>query len=285
MSQFNEGLSYLQQTTDQLKLGDSKVLTEFVVKESRKRKMHQNAKKKWSFKRRRKQLKKTRAKVKDQNERKEGATYETGIGVTEEGTALSKGVLNETMSSFAKDDLEKIEALVTQTTPETVVTPSEDNQTDEVYECFAFDLETTGLKRDSEILQIACASCENSENRFCQYSVPDGNISSSASKVNGLSLTLIGQELTSDDNMGRMKFPFNPSGVEKPCCHRKLLILSNQSESFEIQSQVSYYRYSIDIQALRVTLRYKKNLNQISLSFVENLPFDLSDVDSNAIYS
>ena len=96
--------------------------------------MHQNAKKKWSFKRRRKQLKKTRAKVKDQDDRKEGATYETGIGITEEGTALSKGVLNETMSSFAKDDLEKIEALVTQTTPETVVTPSEDNQTDEVDE-------------------------------------------------------------------------------------------------------------------------------------------------------
>ena len=40
-----------------------------------------------------------------------------------------------------------------------------------------------------------------------------------------------------------------------------------------------------DIQALRVTLRYKKNLNQISLSFVENLPFDLSDVDSSGICS
>ena len=65
-------------------------------------------------------------------------------------------------------------------------------------------------------------------------------------------------------------------------------MLSSDVISCPIRVRVMKYKakfHIADIQALRVTLRYAKNLNQISLSFVENLPFDLSDVDSNAIYS
>ena len=43
-----------------------------------------------------------------------------------------------------------------------------------------------GLKRDSEIIQIAGVSVEEKEHSFSTYSVPDGDVSLHALKINKL---------------------------------------------------------------------------------------------------
>ncbi|KAK3704313.1 hypothetical protein QZH41_007491 [Actinostola sp. cb2023] len=184
--QYNEDLDYLTHTTKKkLGLDECVVTTEYVKNGSLKRKREQERKKKWSVKRRRKELKKTRVRVKEREERKEGCSYESGIAVTEEGKVVPKGVLNETLNNFSEEDLHTIDGLVNNY--EQMETPSEALPPRDHFKCFTFDLETTGLKRDSEIVQIACASLENKEITFNSYSVPVGSISPQASKVNKLS--------------------------------------------------------------------------------------------------
>lgn len=56
-----------------------------------------------------------------------------------------------------------------------------------MYHCFTFDLETTSLKRDSEIVQLSCLSTKDKETYFNKYAVPEGSVAASASKVNNLS--------------------------------------------------------------------------------------------------
>ena len=51
---------------------------------------------------------------------------------------------------------------------------------------FVFDIETTSLKRTSEILQIACVSLNDISKGYNVYSTSEGQISPSASKVNNL---------------------------------------------------------------------------------------------------
>lgn len=57
------------------------------------------------------------------------------------------------------------------------------------FKCYTFDLETTALTRDSEIIQIACASVNDSANCFSAYSVTDGDVSFQASSVNKLQIS------------------------------------------------------------------------------------------------
>ena len=59
-------------------------------------------------KRRRKELKKMKARKKDRQEGKEGSTYESGIGVTEEGKAVTKGSIDGLLKSVSKEELEEI---------------------------------------------------------------------------------------------------------------------------------------------------------------------------------
>ena len=89
------------------------------------------------------------------------------------------------LKSVSTEELKEISSVVVE----------ESSPKEKIYElngtftCFCSDLETTGLKRDSEIIQIACISAEDKTDTFSMYSVPDGDVSSHAFKVNKLSTT------------------------------------------------------------------------------------------------
>ena len=57
------------------------------------------------------------------------------------------------------------------------------------------------MKRDSEIIQIACVSVEDKEDSFSTYSVPDGEVSLHASKINKLTTAFSsGKKVLMKDN-------------------------------------------------------------------------------------
>jgi DNA polymerase III epsilon subunit-like protein len=49
-----------------------------------------------------------------------------------------------------------------------------------------FDLETAGIERQSEILQIGAIDLKDNTKKFGAYVTPNGNIHPRASRVNGL---------------------------------------------------------------------------------------------------
>ena len=55
------------------------------------------------------------------------------------------------------------------------------------YNVLLFDLETTGLRKDAEITQIACVSLTE-EKEFSCYIRPNGSIGPIATKITGLSI-------------------------------------------------------------------------------------------------
>lgn len=184
--QYNEGLEYLTETTEKIGMERCSVTEKYVQKESRKRKREQARQRKWPVKRRRKELKKEKVRRKGRLEQKEGCTYESGVAVTDNGKVMTKGILNSTLNSLSNDDFS---GYIETDTPriETAAAPQSKVTQDEI-KVFSFDIETTGLQRDSEIVQIACASLHK-EYEYNSFAVPEKNISAGASKVNKLSTT------------------------------------------------------------------------------------------------
>ena len=64
----------------------------------------------------------------------------------------------------------------------------------ETYKLLIFDLETTGLKRDAEICQIAAVGGKVDDPLWMKYILPDSDINPSASAVNGLTVAVRGKE-------------------------------------------------------------------------------------------
>ena len=161
--QFNEGYGYLTQTTKALGLEESKATSEFVSKQSKKRKREQERKKKLEVKRRRKELKKMKIRKKERLEGNEGSTYGTGIGVTEEGKTVTKGIIDGLQKTMSQQEIDEIWSNLD---IESSSRESKIVETDSVFSYFCVDFETTSLKRDSEIIQIACVSVADNHSSF-----------------------------------------------------------------------------------------------------------------------
>lgn len=181
IAQYNEGPEYLVQTTKELGIPQEKITEGFVNRASRKRKREQDRKKSLKVKKRRREIKKEKTRKKERLERREGRTYESGIGVTPEGKEMTKGMIEGMIEDVTDEELANITSGISH-----LETESSSIKDDGVYECFSFDIETTGLKRDSEIIQIACTNIRDEHQNFNVYAVPEGNVAPSASKVNQL---------------------------------------------------------------------------------------------------
>ena len=239
--QFNEGHEYLIQTTKHLGLEESKLTTVYVETETRKRKKEQERKKKRSVKRRRKELKKAKARKKERMAGKEGTTYKSGIGVTEEGKAVTKAIIDGLLKSVSKEELEKISSVIDLQGP----SPKEKTlELNNALKCFCFDLETTGLKRDSEIIQIACASIQDNEDYSNTYAVPDGDVSLHASKVNKLSTSyssgkkvllkdnkVVASDLSCEDAL--TNFVSFLENMSKNCGGSKIVLIAHNGDAFD----------------------------------------------------
>lgn len=71
------------------------------------------------------------------------------------------------------------------------VTPS--CQDEQYYKSMVFDIETSGLSMDAEILQLSCVLLKSGQT-FTSYIMPKGNISSSSSKVHNLHIKYLNRQ-------------------------------------------------------------------------------------------
>ena len=95
IAQFNEGYSYLSMVTDKLNHRPNlHFLTKYIGKYNVKRHRQAMSQKTTVFKKNRKERRKQR-KQKDQKKEMEGTTYESGIGLDNEHTALVQSLLEE----------------------------------------------------------------------------------------------------------------------------------------------------------------------------------------------
>ena len=74
------------------------------------RKREQERKKEPGVKRRRKELK-MKIRKKERLEGNEGSTYGTGIGVTEEGKTVTKGIIDGLQKSMSQQEIDEISAV------------------------------------------------------------------------------------------------------------------------------------------------------------------------------
>ena len=72
---------------------------------NKKTKKRTRKEKKRSVKRRRKELNKAKARKKERMEGKEGTTYKSEIGVTEEGKAVTKAIIDGLLKNVYKEEL------------------------------------------------------------------------------------------------------------------------------------------------------------------------------------
>ena len=129
----------------------------------RKRKIDSLSKK---SKRRRLELKQSRFECASQLSLREGVTYQTSVSA----------------SPICDEDIEEIP-------PATFLPPIETVPIDRMRdaEICIFDLETTSLQRDCDIVQISAVTLDG-RSKFNQYILPSKNIAPSASKVTGLTV-------------------------------------------------------------------------------------------------
>ena len=161
------------------------------------RKRKQNAKRKSSkeFKRGRRDLRKKKNQKTHSMERREGVSYESGIALrqsAEEKTAITSATLGDLKSSLTEEEFnsyaESINKINNLDNESPTLPESTDNRTERDYLFLAFDTETTGLARNSELLQIACTSHDGT----CSFSIfllPEKQaIADSSTKVHGISV-------------------------------------------------------------------------------------------------
>ena len=182
IAQFNEGYSYITAAGNELGITVSNTTQQYVRSMEKKRAADSKRKKQKAFKKSRKNKKKRKTRKTHSMEAQEGATYETGIGLQEDD-GVTNGTLNDLRASLTREEFHKYSeytiASQTSTTTNTVC---------QVKNEMIFDLETTGLDRNAEILQIACIRPDSSV-CFERYLLPDTRtVADSATKIHGISV-------------------------------------------------------------------------------------------------
>ncbi|XP_071152017.1 uncharacterized protein, partial [Mytilus edulis] len=152
--QKNEGYTWLSKVNEASLLSPGQHTLKLAKQMDRRLNRHRFNQKTTHFKRRRIQLRKLKKKSEFRSQIKEGTTYE-----------------NETEVNDAISDIQQIPSRLT-------INDSE--------EFIIFDLETTGLSRNSDITQIAASS---GSNIFQRYIMPRCEITHEASKITGLTFS------------------------------------------------------------------------------------------------
>lgn len=159
----NEGEIYLMDVTAKLKVSPGKHTEAFCRKNDKFRQDRAERVKSKSAKARRNLLAKNRDELRKKKERSEGVKYQSNSGLT-----LDRDPNNLTLGNECLNELKTAQRIFSDTQDFALV---------------YFDLETSGLDKKCDILQIA-AKCDDMS--FSVYVTPNKAINSSASKVTGL---------------------------------------------------------------------------------------------------
>jgi len=128
-------------------------------------------------------------------EKREGVSYESGIALrrsAEEKPAITSATLGDLKSSLTEEEFNSYAESINMTNRMENESPtfseSIHDRSKNDYLFLAFDTETTGLARNSELLQIACTS-QDGTCSFSTFLLPEKRaIADSSTKVHGISV-------------------------------------------------------------------------------------------------
>ena len=194
VAQFNDGSFYITDVCEELNLVSYSVTANHVDKLDKRRRSDRVRKSTRTFKKRRNQLKKTKHQKTSSQERHEGVTYQSEVGLTSiqdavEVTKETLTLLNETITEEQFNSyVGKLAAVL-----HGIDIPSDRDRLSEASQSrdvsfVIIDLETTGLDRSAEIIQLSCKSVQY-QSFFNTYLLPETRkIKEAASKVHGISV-------------------------------------------------------------------------------------------------
>ena len=275
IAQFNEGYSYLSMVTDKLNhRSNLHFLTKYIGKYNVKRHRQAMNQKTTVFKKNRKERRKQRKQKDQKKERMEGTTYESGIGLNNEHTALVQSPLEE------KDDpqpkMEQWRKACCLSAPNFVSLAREESV------CFIFyDIETGGLGKNADILQFAFAKAvftevtpdNPKESQLSLYILPTKRIDASASKVNGLHVSYKIEEKTLVNREGRVLPAVTPAAAaqkivdylnsESALSNRQILLVAHNGSVFDRPRFIQFLKNNNALDNL---------LNKEQIYFGDSLP-------------
>ena len=159
------GHSYITHASEIMGLAQTSITEQYAEKMDRKRKNIAERKSTKEFKRVRRNSRKKKNQRTNSIEAREGVTYESCIGwqqSNKEKAAINNATMNDLKASLRKEEFNDY----TDALPKSNKGNSQDSElpaTPQNYLFLPFDLETTGLDRNSEILQISCTPPNNAE--------------------------------------------------------------------------------------------------------------------------
>ena len=188
ITQFNEGHSYVTLAAEKMGLSGMSVTEEYTRKMESQRKRNAERKTTKEFKRVRRNSRKKRNLRKNSVETREGVTYQSGIGLqqTDKNYLVTNATMTDLKASLTKEEFqgftEPLPKLKNVTIPELPTSPHN-------YLFLSMDLETTGLERKSEILQISCSPSNVETESFSENVFPERQIiNQAATQVHGISV-------------------------------------------------------------------------------------------------
>ena len=192
VAQFNNGYGYVIDANEEMGLATTFPTVKYVDRMDHKREKDRQQKSGKAYKKARRQLKKNKTRKTSAQELHEGESYKTGIGLiqTQEDNALiTNGTLDDLRASITEEEFQNYaNALGERCEIEGNEDPTNVEEREMERMSVLFDVETTGLERCSEIIQIACTTpCGTRQ--FSRYLLPEEkNVSEGAARVNGLSV-------------------------------------------------------------------------------------------------
>ena len=181
VAQFNNGYDYLSQVESKITTTAGENLSSYVESMQRMRERSAARKSMISTKRRRKELKTKRNARQTRAKQNEETVYFPGTGL--------QCVTDEEISSLALSGKESVvEEFLKETNAAPVKpTPKFKVPKEQYLSSFVYDIKTTGLSKEVEIVQLSCVKLTG-EHTFSSYVLPDSSIDRSASKVTGLTV-------------------------------------------------------------------------------------------------
>eukprot|EP00112_Aurelia_sp_Birch-Aquarium-sp1_P014841 Seg323.9 transcript_id=Seg323.9/GoldUCD/mRNA.D3Y31 product="hypothetical protein" protein_id=Seg323.9/GoldUCD/D3Y31 len=184
IAQFNENYGYLSPVLQRFGRDRcSDTLTNYIQKYSKKREKQRQRQATLNFKRARKSNKKSRKSKDNINETIEGTSYATGLGLlTSDVTFIQETLASPQQEKELEDGL--------QVNCERKPVYNRADSSDRLKIIF-YDLETGGLTKDSEILQVSMLEAYPSESKseLSIYIMPTKKFDPSSSKIHGLKVS------------------------------------------------------------------------------------------------
>ena len=190
ISQANLGYNYISETLESLNIEPGEYCLNHIEKMDHKATQDKLRKTSLDFKRRRAQLHNNKLKIDGNKEAKEGATYQSNIGLNLTPN-ISTQVANEidVNIKITKEELQQIEKFL----PELTIRPVAEKylfNKNNVYNFIIFDTETNTSGKTAEICQLSAIN-RSGLHQFNEYILPSKDVDVHASKVNGFSVRRI----------------------------------------------------------------------------------------------